>query len=286
MAFADQVAVITGASSGIGWALAKKLAALGCKVGLVARRQDKLQALAREIGEAGGVAAGAAADVGDRAQTLAAIHGLGKQLGPVDLLIANAGVGMPTKLDPMNMTDIEEMFRVNTLGVVYSIEAVLPDMLRRGRGHLAAVSSLAAYKGMPGESAYCASKAAVNQYLEGLRIHLRDKGIAVTVLCPGFVRTPMTALNAFHMPWLLEADEAARLMVRALRRRRKVFNFPWQTSLLIKMTRWLPDWVMAYSMRTYNENPPFPPGSEVRSQGSGLVSQQSNVLGQERSRGQ
>ena len=113
----------------------------------------------------------------------------------------------------MNVRDIEEMFRVNTLGVVYAIEAVLPEMLHRGRGHLAAVSSLAAYKGMPGESAYCASKAAVNCYLEGLRIHLRDTGIAVTTLCPGFVRTPMTAVNEFHMPWLLEADEAARRIV-------------------------------------------------------------------------
>jgi short-subunit dehydrogenase len=264
MTFANQVAVITGASSGIGWALAKLLAAEGCKVGLVARRQEKLQALTQEICQAGGSAAFAAADVGDRAQTLTAIGALAAQLGPVDLLIANAGVGMPTTLDPVNVRDIEEMFRVNTLGVVYAIEAVLSEMLRRGRGHLAAVSSLAAYKGMPGESAYCASKAAVNYYLEGLRIHLRDKGIAVTTLCPGFVRTPMTAINEFHMPWLLEADEAARRMVRALQRRRKVYNFPWQTNLLIKLTCWLPDWVMARTMHQYNENPPFPPASSVR----------------------
>src|SRR5439155_22431411 len=129
MTFANQVAVITGASSGIGWALATALAALGCKVGLVARRQEKLQALAQEIAQAGGSAAIAAADVGNRVQLSAAIRGLAEQLGPVDLLIANAGVGMPTKLDPMNVADIEEMFRVNTLGVVYAIEAVLPAML-------------------------------------------------------------------------------------------------------------------------------------------------------------
>lgn len=266
MTFANQVAVITGASSGIGWALAKLLAAQGCKVGLVARRQEKLQTLSQEIGRAGGTAAFAAADVGSHIQTVAAIRGLVAQLGSVDLLIANAGVGMPTTLDPMNLVDIEAMFRVNTLGVVYAIEAVLPEMLRRGAGHLAAVSSLAAYKGMPGESAYCASKAAVNCYLEGLRIHLRDRGIAVTTLCPGFVRTSMTAMNDFHMPWLLDADEAARRMVCALHRRRKVYNFPLPTSLLMKLTRWLPDWVMARGMRKYNENPPFPPSSEVSSE--------------------
>src|SRR5947209_7001902 len=142
---------------------------------------------------------------------------------------------MPTQLDPMNVADIEAMFRINVLGVVYCIEGVLPEMLRRGRGHLAAVSSLAAYKGLPGESAYCASKAAVNAYMEGLRIQLRGRGIAVTTLCPGFVRTPMTAANDFHMPWLLDADEAAGRMVRALRRRRAVYNFPWQLNLMMKV---------------------------------------------------
>ena len=263
MTFANQVAVITGASSGIGWALARMLAAEGCKVGLVARRQEKLQALVQEIDAAGGNAACATADVGNRLQTVAAIRGLATQLGPVDLLIANAGVGAPTLLEPFNVHDVEKMFRVNVLGVVYSIESVLAEMLRRGRGHLAAVSSLAAYKGMPGESAYCASKAAVNVYMEGLRIHLRDRGIAVTTVCPGFVRTPMTQTNEFHMPGLLEADDAARRIVRAIRRRRKVYNFPMWTSVLMKLVRWLPDWILARSMRKYNENPPFPP-SESR----------------------
>src|SRR5262249_40301412 len=139
----------------------------------------------------------------------------------------------------------EKMFHVNLLGVVYSIEAVLPDMLRRGRGHLAAVSSLAAYKGLPGEAAYCASKAAVNTYMEGLRIQLRERNIAVTTICPGFVRTPMTEVNKFKMPWLLEADDAARRIVRAMKRRRKVYNFPWQMSLVMKLASWLPDWVHA-----------------------------------------
>jgi short-subunit dehydrogenase len=150
------------------------------------------------------------------------------------------------------------MFRVNTLGVVYAIEAVLPEMLRRGRGHLAAVSSLGAYKGLPGESAYCASKAAVNTFMEGLRIQLRGKGIAVTTICPGFVRTPMTSVNDFPMPFLLEADEAARRIVRALRRKVKVFDFPWPMAVLMHLTRWLPDWAMARTMASYNENPPPP----------------------------
>ncbi len=150
------------------------------------------------------------------------------------MLIANAGVGAPTTIEPFNVGDVEKMFRVNVLGVVYSLEAVLPQMLERGRGHLAAVSSLASYKGLPGESGYTASKAAVNVFLEGLRIQLRSKGIAVTTICPGFVKTPMTEVNEFKMPWLLTADEAARRMVRALKHKRKVYNFPWQLSLFMK----------------------------------------------------
>jgi short-subunit dehydrogenase len=257
-AMSGQVAIVTGASSGIGWALAKELARQGCKVGLTARRAEQLAQLAAEIEKAGGQAACAAADVGQREQVQHAVAQLRERLGPIDLLIANAGVGAPTNLDPLNVGDVEKMFQVNVLGMVYAVEAVLPEMLRRKRGHLAAVSSLAAYKGLPGESAYCASKAAINTYLEGLRIQLRGHGIHVTTLSPGFVKTPMTEINNFHMPWLLEADDAARRMVRALKARRKVYNFPWQLSILMKLLAWLPDWFVAWQMQTYNENPPFP----------------------------
>jgi short-subunit dehydrogenase len=260
MSFANQVAIVTGASSGIGWELAKVLAAKGCKVGLLARRRDSLEKLAKEIEQHGGTAAIAPADVGDREQTLEAIRSLSAKLGPVDLVIANAGVGAPTLVDPMNIQDIEKMIRVNLLGVIYSIEAVLPEMLKRGKGHLAAVSSMAAYKGLPGESAYCASKAAVNTYMEGLRIQLRDRGIAVTTICPGFVKTPMTAVNQFHMPFVLEADEAARRIVRALERRVKVYNFPKRMAVAMTLTALLPDWIIARAMNKYNEKPPMPAG--------------------------
>jgi short-subunit dehydrogenase len=260
MSFANQVAVVTGASSGIGRALARALAAEGAKVGLIARRKEQLDALAGEIAAAGGTAAAAAADVGDRGQVRDAVEEVRQRLGPVDLMVANAGVGAPTLVDPMNVGDVEKMLRVNVLGVVYAVDAVLPEMLHRGRGHVAAVSSLAAYKGLPGESAYCASKAAVNTFLEGLRIQLRGRGVSVTTVCPGFVLTPMTEINDFDMPWLLQPDQAARRIVRALRRKKAVYNFPWQMSLLMKLTAWLPDWLMARSMQTYNEAPPMPPG--------------------------
>jgi short-subunit dehydrogenase len=243
------VAIITGASSGIGWELAKLLAARHCKVGVLARRRERLEALVNDIKAAGGQGAFVAADVANREQTLAAIAELRNQLGPVDLLVANSGVGASTELDPPNGAVVDNMIRVNLLGVVYAIEAVLPEMLQRRSGHIAAVSSLAAYKGLPGEAGYCASKAAVNTYLESLRIQLRRRGITVTTICPGFIRTPMTAEHDWPMPWLMNADEAARRIVRALERKKKVFNFPWQTTRLMKATRWLPDWVIAWALK-------------------------------------
>jgi short-subunit dehydrogenase len=256
MMFSSQVAVITGASSGIGWALAHALAREGCKLGLIARRQDLLQQLAGEIRNAGATAEPAAADVSNREQLLNAVAELRGRLGTIDLMIANAGIGTPTRLEPMNTADIEKMFHVNLFGVIYSIEAVIGEMLQRRQGHLVAVSSMAAYKGLPAESAYCSSKAAVNCYMEGLRIQLRGSGVYATTICPGFVKTPMTDVNNFKMPFLMTADEAARRMVRAIKRRQKVYNFPWQMSLLMEATRYLPDWIMARMMRPYNEELP------------------------------
>jgi short-subunit dehydrogenase len=256
VAFANQVAVITGASSGIGRELARRLAADGCAVGVLARRQDRLEALAAEIRAAGGRAEYVVADVADRGQTLAAVGQLRDRLGPIDLLVANSGVGQPTEFEPPNGAVVDNMIRVNFLGVVYAIEAVLPDMLARGRGHVAAVSSLAAYKAFPGEAGYCASKSAVNAYLAGLRIQLRKRGIHVTTICPGFIETPMIANNHHPMPWKLSAEEAARRIAGALARRKKVYNFPWQTTLLVKAASWLPDWIISRVVGQHTEEKP------------------------------
>ncbi|MGL4551640.1 MAG: SDR family NAD(P)-dependent oxidoreductase [Gemmataceae bacterium] len=253
MTKAWDVALVTGASSGIGREVARELARGGTKVGLVARRLDQLDALAAEVRAAGGVAEVAAADVADRGQTVAALRDLEGRLGPVDLLVANAGVGAPTFVEPaLNVEALEAMYRVNVFGVVYSIEAVLPGMLARGRGHLVAVSSLGAYKGLPGESGYTSSKAAVNNLMEGFRIQLRPRGVRVTTVCPGFVATPMTAKNRFKMPMLMGADEAARRIVRALRGKPAVFDFPTPMRWLMELTRWLPDWAVRRGMGRYD----------------------------------
>jgi short-subunit dehydrogenase len=254
ISLAGQTAIITGASSGIGWALAKALAKEGCRLGLIARREDLLKSLAAEITAAGGTAIPVVGDVGQPESIRAAVSSVRTALGPIDLAVANAGVGKVTMLDPVNVADVETMFRINTLGVVYTFAAVMPEMLARRSGRLVAISSIAGFSGLPGESAYCASKAAVNTYMNGLRIHLLGTGVKAMTVCPGFVKTPMTEHNTFHMPGLMTADVAAKRIVRAIRQERKVFAFPTSLALLTKLSRWLPDRWLQWVMSDYNED--------------------------------
>jgi short-subunit dehydrogenase len=239
------VAVITGASSGIGRALALQLGTAGYRLGLIARRQAELEATAREIAASAGKALAAPADVGDRQSLRSAISSIEDHFGPVDVMVANAGFGAPTHLDPLNTADVEKTIQINVMGVIYSFEAVLPAMLERKRGHLLAISSLVAFKGMPGESAYCASKAAVNAYMEGLRIATRTRGVTVTTVCPGFVSTPMAPMDS-ATPFIMTAEAAAARIARVIARRKGgLVCFPLRMTLLMSLIARLPDAIVA-----------------------------------------
>ena len=179
----------------------------------------------------------------ERAPLIEAIHSLEAKLGPCGVMVANAGVGSTNPLNDLNIGGAEAVIRINLLGVMYSIEAVLSGMLKRGAGSIAVLSSLASYKGIPSAAAYCASKAAVNTYVESLRIQLHGKGVSFTTIRPGFIRTPMIEQNK-GMFLILEPDAAARKMVRAIRRKAKVCDFPWLTTRLMKLTYWVPDWIL------------------------------------------
>jgi short-subunit dehydrogenase len=247
MAFLDRVVIVTGASSGIGYALAKEFAVQGARVGLLARRESELRRLCEEIRSSGGMAEFVPADVRERQALLDAVRELEVRLGPADVMVANAGVGSTNTPEDVNMAGAETVIRVNLLGVMYAIEAALPGMLRRGRGQVVAISSLAAYKGLPGAAAYSASKAGVNAYVESLRVQLYGKGVSFTTVCPGFIRTPMVEKNK-GMFLVLSAESAARKIVSAVRRKKKVYNFPWVTTRLMKLCYWLPDWLLHRAM--------------------------------------
>lgn len=237
------VALITGASTGLGEALARELARRGWKIGLVARRAELLEALAEELRASGAEAAAATADVTDRAAMEGAVRALEAALGPTDLLVANAGGSQPSPATKVPVDALVDVMRLNYFGVVNAVGAVLPGMLERRAGHIAAVSSVASFRGLPAHGAYCASKAAVSTLFESFRTDLRGTGIAVTTIHPGFVETPLTKKNRFPMPFLMKADRAARIMADGLEARRADVTFPWQMAFLFRyLVAPLPRW--------------------------------------------
>lgn len=233
--------LLTGASSGIGAELARELARRGCGIGLLARREDKLAALADEIHAAGGKAAWARADVLDTAELHGACDRLEAELGQVDVMIANAGYGRPEPPHKFRPGAAIAMYDTNVNGMLRAFDWALPRFLARRAGHLVGVASLASYIGMPNSPSYCGSKAAMRVHLQSLRVSLAGHGIAVTTICPGFVRSELTDLNAHQMPFFWETDRACRLIAKAIEKRRGEVMFPWQMANLLRFaTNWVP----------------------------------------------
>jgi NAD(P)-dependent dehydrogenase (short-subunit alcohol dehydrogenase family) len=243
--FRDRVVLISGAANGISRAIAVQLSAEGARIGALDVQSEGLTGLAADL--AGRPFASAVADVADLAATRTAIARLEAELGPTDVLLAGAGVGCETSAMDFRAEEVARQVRVNLLGVANCIDAVLPGMRQRRGGHLAVLASLASYRGLPVMAGYCASKAGVRALLEGLRVELRPLGIAVTIVCPGWVRTAMTANLKLPRVVMMEADEAARRIVEGLRARRAFLAFPakdvWQVRLLRYLPRAVSDWL-------------------------------------------
>jgi len=235
--------MITGASSGIGRGLAVELSARGAKVGLVARRSDVLDEVVKEVQSKGGEAAALPADVRSAESIRAAADVLREKLGPIDVLIANAGIGPTRDAARFDPKEVAEVMNINVVGASNSVAAVLPEMLAAGRGQLVVMSSLAAYRGLPKSAAYCASKAAVSSFFESLRLDLEPKGIDVSIIHPGFIKTPLTAGRHAQLPYLQELDEAVKKIVGAIEKRRKTYSFPWQLATIVRAGMIMPIWM-------------------------------------------
>jgi len=243
MFWKDKVVMITGASSGIGRGLAMELARRGAKLGLVARRSDLLAEIVSEIEADGGQALALAVDVQDASAMKQAAQRLSSQFGRIDMLIANAGIGTTTDAANLQASEVARVFGVNVVGAASSVAAVMPQMLERGQGHLVAISSLAAYRGIPKSATYAASKAALSSFFESLRIDLKPKGIDVTIIHPGFIKTPLTAGREAKMPFLMETDAAVNKIIRAIEKKRKSYSFPWQLASIVRLGMVLPIFV-------------------------------------------
>ena len=228
--------VITGASSGIGEALARHYAAPDSILGLISRR------------EAGAGLAGTvvpyAVDVTDVPALERVADDFVARFGAPDLVIANAGVGVGTHGD--ELADVEKLRRVldiNVAGLAATLAAFAPAMRQASRGTLAGIASVAGFRGLAGNGAYCASKAAAITWLESLRAELYGSGVSVVCICPGYIDTPMTQVNRYRMPFLLPADEAARRFARAIAARRRLAVIPWQMAAVSVLLRLMPGWL-------------------------------------------
>jgi NADP-dependent 3-hydroxy acid dehydrogenase YdfG len=218
--------LITGASSGIGAALAKAYAGPGVHLALGGRDSSRLGAIGSLCRAAGATVDEGVVDVTDRAAMEVWLATLDDR-HPVDLVIANAGISAGSAAGWERPEQARAIFSVNLEGTLNTVLPLLPAMSRRGSGQIAVMSSLASFRGYPGAPAYCASKAALRIWGEALRGDLWDTGIRVTVICPGYVASPMTEHNQFYMPLLMETDRAAHIMKRDLARGRARIAFPW-----------------------------------------------------------
>ncbi|HKW36577.1 MAG TPA: SDR family oxidoreductase [Burkholderiales bacterium] len=232
---------ITGASTGIGAALAAHYAREGAVLGLCARRLSKTQALLSSLGGAGSCYQ---VDITDAPTLQSAAEDFTKRFGVPDVVIANAGIGAGTLTEkPEDLAVFRKIIDTNVLGMVATFQPFVEAMRARGSGTLVGIASVAGFRGLPGGSAYSASKSAAITYLESLRVELHGSGVSVVTICPGYIRTPMTAENHYRMPFLIDADDAARRMARVISARRRLSVIPWQMALVSFVLRLLPRWL-------------------------------------------
>jgi len=230
---------LTGASSGIGEALARHYAARGATLGLFARRASELERLAAALAPA--PVATYAGDVRDADALARAGADFTARFGVPDVVIANAGISRGALTDePGDLPTFRAVMDTNVLGIVHTFAPFVAAMREARAGALVGIASVAGFRGIPGSGAYSASKAAAITYLESLRVELVGSGVAVVTVCPGFIETPLTARNPYAMSFILTADKAARLIARAIARRRRFYVLPWQMAWLGRLLKVAP----------------------------------------------
>lgn len=227
---------LVGASEGLGRALAHRLSAVGAELILSGRRAGPLQELAQTLP---GRARAVPVDISDRA----AVEEAAAQAGEIDGVIQMAGVYEPIAVGDWDAAAVEQMCDINLTGTARVVGAVLPGMVARGRGHIVLTGSLSGFRGLPGTIGYGASKAGVMYLAESLHADLRGTGVDVQLVNPGFIRTRLTDKNSFPMPFIMEPDKGARIIMDHLHSDGFARNFPTAFSLMFRGAQFLPDWL-------------------------------------------
>jgi short-subunit dehydrogenase len=230
---------LTGASSGIGEALARHYAGEGAVLGLFARRKDKLRELQLSLPAPSEAYDG---DVRDLAALSVAAEDFISRHGVPDIVIGNAGVSYGNLTEFARDAHVfRETMDINVLGLVHTFQPFVEPMRAQGHGSLVGIASVAGFRGLPGATAYSASKAAAIRYLEGLRVELRGSGVQVVTICPGFIATPMTARNPYPMPFIIDADDAARRFARVIAKGKAYAIVPWQMAIVGRLLALVPN---------------------------------------------
>jgi len=233
-------ALVTGASSGLGRGLASALARRGIHVVAAARRKPELDSLVAEIQRGGGSAEVLVLDCAQADEAHDTIRALDERL-QLDLVVANAGWGHTTPARKIDWSTVKKILDLNVQGAAATLCGALPGMVARNRGHLVGVASLAGFRGLPKTAAYSASKSALIAFLASLRVDLHGTGVAVTSICPGYVKTDLTKDRPYKLPFLMELDDAIEAMVRGIERREAVCAFPLPLYSAVRALPFLPD---------------------------------------------
>jgi short-subunit dehydrogenase len=248
MDFSNKTVLLTGASSGIGYSLAKLLPKENCSIALLSRRENILTNLANELKISGVQVKAYKCDVGKIDEVRNTLDQVKKDFGKIDIAILNAGASSRADVRKFSSSTAKEIFEANTFGIINCIEQLLPDFINRKEGMIVGVSSLAESRGFPKSGFYNASKAAATLLLESLRVELKPHNIKVVIVKPGFVKTPMTDKNEFQMPFLMDVDKAAKIILNGIKKEKSIIQFPLPIVIGSKIIKYMPDWLFDFIM--------------------------------------